>query len=328
MHRATHRRLSLLPSLLLPAALLLACDRADELDTAQPSEERSAAAAPTPDDEDPPREHAHHRGKGKKIDKLCESLACTDAQRERIEALAERLWAERPEPTGDRDAANRTLARAFGGDSFAAADLQAYRAAAGPDTDEMDALVAEAVVELHGILDAEQRATLADKVERRGLPFVGGRGPKHGRGGDEHGARLAERLCTQVSCSEAQAAEVAKLAAGLPDPGQVPQADRDALAQAMRGPSLSDDAVHAYLDAAAKARAEDHAVLEATVVELHGLLTPEQRATLAERLAEDGPRGLVGKGHHGKGKGKKHGPGEKKHRRGGPGPRGEASELG
>jgi Spy/CpxP family protein refolding chaperone len=323
MQRAIpHRSPSLLPRLLLPAALLLAaCDRGDEPETPEPADDRAAEAASSAVD-GPSHARAHRRGKGKKVDRLCETLACTDEQRARIDGLAERLWSKRSEREGDREAARQALAEAFAGDGFSAADIQAF-GRAGPATDGPDARLAEAVVELHGILDREQRAVLADKVQRRGLPFMGARGSKHERtkGDGERGAKLAERLCQRVSCTETQATEIAALTAGLPEPGQVPSADREALANALRGSSLSEHDVHAYLDAAAKVRAADLAALEAKVVELHGLLTPAQRATVAERLAEDGPSGVFGKGHHGK-----RGPGEKKQRRGGP--QGQAAQFG
>jgi hypothetical protein len=199
----------------------------------------------------------------------------------------------------------------------------------------MDARLEEAVGELHAILDAGQREILADKIERRGLPLLsGGRGKRHhGERGEDHGAKLAGRVCETVACSEAQAAQIAALVQDLPEPGQVPEADRAALARAFRGESLSDDAVTAYLDAAAKARAADRAVLEGKVVELHGLLTASQRAALAERVAEDGPRALgmpgKGRGHGKKHGGKQHGGkqhGGKKGR--GPGPQGEAQQFG
>lgn len=314
---------------LLPAALLVAaCDR-DELENPEPLDDRAAEAAPSDDDDGPTREQAHQRGKGHKLERLCEKLECTDDQRVRIEGLADRLWTERPEPAGDVDAANRALAKAFGGDAFSTTDLQAFRTAVGPDVDEMDALLVEAVGELHGILDAEQRAQLAEKIERHGLPFAGGRGPRHdGPRGEDRAAELAQRLCGAITCTDEQAARIASLVQARPEPGQVPKADREALAGAFRGESLSDDAVNAYLDAAAKVRAGDRAAMEARVVELHGLLTPQQRATLAERIAEDGPRalGLLGKGPHGP-HGKKHGRGGKKGRRG-PGSQDEAAQFG
>jgi Spy/CpxP family protein refolding chaperone len=274
------------------------------------------------------------------VDRLCEKLACSDEQRVRIEGLAERMRAERPEPAGDRDAANRALATAFAGQSLSTADLQAYRAAVEPDGDERDAMIVEAAVELHGILDASQRQTLADELERHGLPFVGGRGRggKHRgeradggeRSGDDRGAHRAERLCEGLACSAEQQTRLAELLQERPEQGEVPQADRQALALAFRGGALSEEAVGAYLDAAAKARADGHAAMDARLVEVHGVLTPAQRATLGERVAADGPRALGlhgGKGHHGKqgkgGKGKKGG-GDRRHRA----PQGEAAQFG
>lgn len=334
MHRPTRFLRFLLPAALLVAA----CDRGadDELETPEGVDERAAEAAPSAADDAARPELAHHRGKGNKLERLCEKLECTADQRVRIEGLADRLWAERPEPTGDRDAANRALARAFGGAAFSTADLQAFHAAMGPDADEMDALLVEAVGELHGILVAEQRATLAEKIERHGLPFAGGRGGRHHgskRGGDDHGAERVERLCGAIACTADQQARIAALVLARPEPGQVPEADRVALAVAFRGESLADEAVNAYLDAAAKVRAADRAAMEARVVELHGLLTVEQRATLAERVAEDGPRalGLLGKGPHGKehGRGgKKHDRDGKKRGRDGAGAPAEATQLG
>lgn len=315
---------------LLPAALLVtACDRGadDELETPEVADERAAEAAPSADDDAPRPALGSHRGKGHKLERLCEKLECTDDQRARIEGLADRLWAERPEPTGDRDAANRALAKAFGGAGFSTADLQAFHAAMGPDADELDALLVEAVVELHGILVAEQRATLAEKIERHGLPFVGGRGGRHGkRGGDDRGAERVERLCGTIACTEDQQVRITALVQARPEPGEVPEADRVALAGAFRGESLDDDAVNVYLDAAAKVRAADRAAMEARVVELHGLLTAEQRATLAARIAEDGPRalGLLGKGPHGK----EHARGGKKKHRRGTGAPDEAAQFG
>lgn len=328
MHRASQRRTSFL-RFLLPAALLVAaCDRGDELESPEPLDDRAAEAA-VADGDGPHAERGHHGGKGHKLERLCEKLECTDEQRVKIEGLADRLYAERPEPAGDRDAANRALATAFSGEGFSAADLQAYHAATRPESDEMDALLVEAVGELHGILDASQRATLADKIEKRGLPFLGGKGGKHHgkRGGDEHVAKVTEHFCAAVACTEEQRTQVAALVQARPEGGQVPEADRVALAQAFRGESLSDDAVTAYLDAAAKARAADLAARDAQAVQLHGLLTPQQRATLAEKIGEHGPKALLGKGPRGDHGGKKH-RGGKKGKRGGEGPQGEAQQFG
>jgi Spy/CpxP family protein refolding chaperone len=324
MHRASPRRTPIL-RFLLPAALLLAaCDR--ELESPEPQGDRAAEAAPA-DGDGSHAERAHHRGKGHKLERLCEKLECTDEQLVKIEGLADRLYAEHPEPAGDRDAANRALATAFAGDGFSTADLQAYHSATRPEADEMDALLVEAVGELHGILDATQRATLADKIEKRGLPFLGGKGGKHHgkRGGDDHAAKKTERLCGAVACTEEQRAQITELVQAQPEGGEVPEADRTALAQAFRGESLSDEAVTAYLEAAAKARVAELAARDAQTVQLHGLLTPQQRATLAEQIGEHGPKALLGKGRGDHG-GKKHRGGKKGKR--GEGPRGEAQQFG
>jgi Spy/CpxP family protein refolding chaperone len=353
MHSAI-KRPHLLLTLLLPSALLLAaCDRGDELESPEPLDDRAAVVADG-DADGPPRAHADHRGRGAhKVDRLCEKLACTDDQRVQIEGMAQRLRAERPEPSGDRAAAKRALAQAFGGETLAAADLQAYRAAVEPDVDDRDAMIVEAALELHGILDVQQRATLAEKIEHKGLPFVGGRG--HGHGGKKHhdaaggdrpsgdrpskedrGIRRAERLCEGLACSEEQKLQLAELLQERPAQSGVPKADREALAQAFGGETLAEAAVTAYLEAATQARAQADAAFDARVIALHGMLTPTQRAALLERIAAKGPRALglggggKGKhGHHGKGGKGHHGKGGKKGKHGGRhGVAGESAQFG
>ena len=57
--------------------------------------------------------------------------------------------------------------------------------------------------------------------------------------------------------------------------------------------------------------------MASTIVAIHGVLTAEQRATLAERIGERGPRALMGKGgKHGK-HGKRGGHGKRRGKRGG-----------
>lgn len=322
--KRTKSLLSLLPCVLL---LAVACDQG-EPDDPEALEDRVAVAAPAEAPASDDRTHRTGRGHGgaKKLIRLCEKLECTDEQLVRIAALTERLKPERDERLkGDVVAANQALAEAFRGDAFAVADLEAWRAAAKPVGEE--GALAPVVVELHGILEADQRDVLAQKIERHGLPFAGGkgkhhRGRKHGRddeAGAERAAHKAARLCVPLSCAPEQEQQIAAVLQARPERPEVPEAARLALAEAFRGASLSEAAVRAYLDAAAETRAQHQATKHAQIVAVHALLTPEQRATLADRVQQDGPRALgLGKGKSGK-HGKGHGRGGKRR-----GPRGEA----
>ncbi len=326
MHRAT-KRPPFLSSILLPSALLLiACNRGEGLESPEVATEPAAEMSR---EGDQPPVAAHHRG-GKKVERLCEKLECSAEQRVRIQSIAERLRGERPKPRGDRSAANGALAEAFGGERFTRADVTAYREAVTPDLDGLDAKIAAATVELHGLLEAKQREALALEITRSGLPLVRGskHGPKRrgrhhderaggeGHGGGDRGARVAARLCAEIACTEAQQARIAALMQPRPEPAEVAQTDRDALAEAFRSDALSEADVTAYLEALTKARAAQHERQATRVVELHGALTPEQRGKLAERVAVEGPRGFglrVGGEHQGKkgGHGKKGGRGGK-----------------
>ncbi|MCX4240032.1 Spy/CpxP family protein refolding chaperone [Paraliomyxa miuraensis] len=334
---------------LLPCALLLAvaCDQGQAPDP-EVLEDRVAEAAP-PADELAPREHGrharghhgggHHEGGGDKLMRLCDKLECTDDQRTRIEGLADRLApnlrGERAK--GDVDAANEALADAFAGDGLTAAALEAWRTTAWPEPGARADALAPAVVELHGILDPTQREALAEKIERHGLPFAGGRGNKwEGKRGGKRGhdrddealadraAHEAAKVCGPLSCSEQQQEELAAVLQERPEPAEVSQDARAALADAFRGDGLSDAAVRAYLDAAAEARVQEHAAMDAQVVAIHELLTAEQRGLVAERIREDGPRGLGLHAGRDGGKKKHRRGGKKKHRR----PHGDAERGG
>ena len=179
--------------------------------------------------------HAGDRRGGHKSpgDRLCKMLECSDAQATQIAELfarPERDPAQREAKKAERDAANTKLAAAFRSEQFAGADLARHRSQRPqhePKTDEK----LEKLAALHAILTPEQRAKLADRFEKGGMPLLGGgkggHGPKrggHGPGGmsERHGspeggsegrdepdaaeriAHRAEKICDGLSCTAAQ----------------------------------------------------------------------------------------------------------------------------
>lgn len=309
------QRLALLA--LLPSTLaLFACDRGDELEAnpeADPVEERDAELVDEADDAEAPSPHhrrRHHARRGDPAQTLCERLSCTDDQAQRITALfeAHRPEGERP-PREDRRAAKQALARAFGSDTLSADDLAAYRRAKHPEDASRSTTVVALATGLHEVLDAEQRATMAQKIERRGLPMAGRRGGRghHGRRGGPDASRGTEHLCAPLSCTNEQRTAIEALLTEhgeARDPSGLAEA-RTALAEAFRSDALTADAVEAYLEAEANAEKDRHGTQDAMVLGVHGVLDSAQRATAAERIEHHGLRGLLGdKGEHRGGKGK------------------------
>jgi Spy/CpxP family protein refolding chaperone len=119
--------------------------------------------------------------------KLCEKLSCTEAQVPRVQAALAKL--QKPERD---DTAQRALGEAFATDGFGAGDVDTYLTALAARGDAHRDQMETVALELHGILDADQRATVADKIERRGLSaVVGGRkGKRHGK---RHGGKKGRR---------------------------------------------------------------------------------------------------------------------------------------
>lgn len=114
---------------------------------------------------------------------LCAKLECSDQQKEELRAVASEL---RADTKGDREAIGRL-----------GKELAAELAKAKPDEAAMKATMAkianherelrerafDALMELHALLDAEQRAKLAEAIEHRGLRgLMHGGGRRHGKG--------------------------------------------------------------------------------------------------------------------------------------------------
>ena len=122
----------------------------------------------------------------KMTSRLCDALACTDGQPEQIEAALKGAM-----PTisdADKQAAKAKIVAALQADSLTEADATAI-------VDHFDAMrhahkpkVMDLISELHTILTADQRETVAQLIETRGLRAITGgkHGRKHGRKHGKH----------------------------------------------------------------------------------------------------------------------------------------------
>jgi len=317
---------------MLTAALLIApaCD-SEELD---PDTELRADddAAPEADD----TRADHKRGRHNPAERLCQELACSDDQRSQIEALfvaqkdaRKARKAERGD-RGDRKAKraelNAELAAAFRADSFDGAVLERELGDAVKHGARLDH-AAELIVGLHAILNTEQRAQLADRIEARGPWMLGGKhrghhGPKgkkgrHGKRGadgdrDDEGRRgdnspeqrlahKVERLCETLSCTEDQKTRLSAAFEGAHEARRDrPKPDFTPLADSFRSASVDVDGVTAILAANKPDRSAHLEAVAGFLAEVHDILTPEQRAIVADKIEVEGMRGLKGKRHHGK----------------------------
>ena len=314
-------------------SFIAACDPAED-----PVTERSAEVeAPTKPGEAHDRD-GHHGKRGDRgkfaAEKLCSEIACTDDQAAQVLALftsrphERRDKADREAHKTERDAAHKALADAFRAESFDVSVLE--RVAPPRDHGDRDDHMIAFATELHAILTAEQRAKLADEVAERGPLFMG-RGGHHGHhgpkgvDGGEHGDRVAkhvDKLCEQVTCTAEQATQLTATLAGAREARheareQHDQPDFTAFAELFRADTLDAAKLRASMDAAKAEhdarKAERGKQMGAVVAEIHGILTPEQRAIVANMIEQhgigalmhgprDGKRGKHGK--RGKGKGK------------------------
>jgi Spy/CpxP family protein refolding chaperone len=310
-------------ALLIPLALTLgACDTDEQVARSGDAPEDTAALEhPNADEADPhPGDHHRFRGPGMMIDRLCGELDCTADQRAEIEDLARDLRPEGPF-FKDRGTAQRAVADAFRAETLDTEALRTQVRSFEKHADVLKGTMTDALVGLHGILTPEQRAAAADIIEKRGPMFMRGHG-KHGKHGKhvkhgKHGKRhakgapdmqaradhMVERLCEKVSCTGDQAAQIK---AAVTERRTADKAEHGAvgekLAAAFRSDSFGPEEVQVLIAAKEekmRTRAERH--LE-KVAAVHALLTPDQRAVIADEIAEHGPRGFMG-GHGGHGRG-------------------------
>jgi Spy/CpxP family protein refolding chaperone len=298
-----------------------ACDPADADD---PVTERSAEVQSDPDAEEPDGDH-DKRGDHAKfvVDKLCSELECTEAQATKIAEV----FAKKHEKRDDKDReahevaraeANKALAAAFRADVFDASVLDRHK----PDRDgDHESKMITLTTELHAILTPEQRAKLADKVQQDGpLFFIGKRGhDKHGESrpdkaegphGDpaERVAQHVSHLCEKVTCTPEQQAQLTQALTAAHEArhaakDQRSEPDFSAVAALLRADTLDAAKLTEALEAG-KAEHEQRKVerdkaFGAIVGQVHAILTPEQRAIVADLIEDKGVHALMG-GRHGK----------------------------
>lgn len=117
---------------------------------------------------------------------LCAKLSCSETQREELRAVLTEL---RADAKGDREAIRRLrkqLAAEFALDRPDEAAMRATQQKIAVHEQEVRERIFDAMMEVHALLDADQRAQLVKVIEHRGLRAVmghGGKGKgKHGKG--------------------------------------------------------------------------------------------------------------------------------------------------
>ena len=261
-----------------------------------------------------------HKKAERRVARLCETVGCDDEQRAA-------LLAARPGPDGERGArreavtqARRDFAAAFRTEGFAGSDVARFNdARKGAKPDRATARL-ERHAQVHEILRPEQREKLAQRLEsapRRG-GHAGAGGAKKRRGSQDDptrppaGAHAAERLCAQLECSGEQIQQIGALFATRHEQareaigrrrsseGQAREAaggKRAEVARMMRAESFDDSEVRARLEARQSRQDEKSGLREGATTELlvgiHALLTPVQRAKLAELIEAGKARQLL-----------------------------------
>jgi Spy/CpxP family protein refolding chaperone len=315
-------------ALVIAASMLfttVACDSAED------QVEDGAVEAPATDPADIRAERGHHGKRRNAADKLCAELECSEGQASEISEL----FARRHESRDSADHQARKAARAEThqvlADAFRAATFDpAVLERAKPERDggDHETKILAFATELHGLLTPEQRAKLGDKIEAHGPMFLAGRGKmgKHGKMGKmgkmgkrgdkakpdpaERLAHKVDRLCEPVSCTDEQKTRLTATFEGMHQARRDARAERKAdkpdfsgLADAFRAETLDEAQLRAHL---AEARQQMHdrkadrgKAFGRVVAEIHDILTPEQRAIIAQKIEADGLRAVMGhaKGH-------------------------------
>jgi Spy/CpxP family protein refolding chaperone len=231
----------------------------------------------------------HHGGVTLFIEMSLDTMGVSPEQRAAVEKIRAALSA-RLEPA--RVDEHNVLAALADGLESAAADntkvdaaLAQLRAAAA---DAHDAS-ADALNELHAVLTAPQRAALVDKVESHWSVWEDANGVEGGAGGP-HGDRLS-LLTTELELTPDQ---LARIQARLDEATKAaPRLDAQEVTASLRafGDAFRQDSFDARAQGVSR-EADEHmvgwgAARMARLVEAAGpVLTPAQRATLAQKLRE------------------------------------------
>jgi Spy/CpxP family protein refolding chaperone len=114
---------------------------------------------------------------------LCEKISCTTAQKQQVHDLMREL---REDTKGDREAIRTLhgkLAAEFAEPKPSDKDIDAIQLELARHEAAIGDRVQDAMMELHGVLDAKQRAEVARMIEHRGLRGLM-KGPgRHGKPG-------------------------------------------------------------------------------------------------------------------------------------------------
>lgn len=98
--------------------------------------------------------------------RLCKQVSCSGDQTDTVAGILAKLSPDRGD---DNPEANAALAIALEGESLDAAKVEAYYDARDGGRTSVEAANDSVWIELHGALDSEQRAALADQVEEHGV---------------------------------------------------------------------------------------------------------------------------------------------------------------
>lgn len=322
-------------SLVLPFFVATgACDQESQgvpLEAEGRVDSRSEAA---PEDPAPHARHGRHPGRHARgpAARLCARVECTPDQRARIDALANDLREDhrKSDPAVHRVQAN-ALAEAFRAETLDPAVLTRIHAQREEQRTAHESAMESFFVGVHGVLSPEQRETLAQVVETRGMRGLARRGHdkrghgKRGHGRRSHGKRgghgrhgdathrdpeaKLDRLCDRLDCGPEQREALTDLATqaatARPDPGAFESVNRE-LADAIRGDRLTAQQLRHYRAAVRQIAGKDIDRMSTLIVRFHAILTPEQRQALASRIESDGrlprfPFGPFGPFGHGPG---------------------------
>lgn len=119
--------------------------------------------------------HGHHRDPekmqafiSKRIDKALSEVDATDAQRQQIEGIKQRLFARMKETMGDRQSMRRDFLAFWEQENPNPAEVHAKVDQKVDQRRAMAHEVADALLEVHRILTPEQRAKLAEQMRAHG----------------------------------------------------------------------------------------------------------------------------------------------------------------
>ena len=123
------------------------------------------------------------RGAEHRVDRMCERLSCTDDQKNDLTAIVKDAKGDPPEASGD---VRKTMADAMRAETFDRAAVEKALEKGKARHTEREEARADALVAIHGVLDAKQRGQVADRMEEHGAgALMGGHGKhrRHGKGG-------------------------------------------------------------------------------------------------------------------------------------------------